>query len=105
VRGLAGLVAQLGVRVGPRNRRRVGRATLGRRPAPRVGECQLRTLAILLVAVAVAVAVEDGQLGAQALQRGVGLDVRGVDDQPAAVKQVRHAALGEHLREQLLKHR
>ena len=51
------------------------------------------------------VVLDHGELCAQALERGIGLDVGGVDDEAAAVEQSTLAAAGEHLGEQLLEHR
>ena len=105
VRPLAGLVAQLGVRIGPRDRGRIGRLALRGRPRPRRSKLQRGPLGRTVTTPTVAVAVDDLQLGAQALQRRVGLDVRRVDDQPRSVQQAGVAATREHLGEQLLKHR
>lgn len=120
---MPGLVSQLGIGIRARERRRVARDPLRRRPRPGRSNLELRPRRRVRVfalahavddgqlggasvfAPALAVTVDDGQLGAQALQRRVRLDMRGVNQQPAAADEPRVGALAQHTRKQLLKHR
>ena len=95
MRALPGLVAQLAVGVGPRNRGRVGRCALRRRPGPRLGQRQRRprlgppTLAVTVAVAVVVAGLDHREFGAKTLQRGVSLDVCGVDQQPLPADQPR----------------
>ena len=73
---VAGLVAQLGVRIGPRDRGRIRRLALRGRPRPRRSKRQRGPLARLVTTTTtVAVAVDDLKLGAARSSAPLGLDV------------------------------